>query len=135
MNTMDNERWHRRQIAFSYRQIAAFVSIFAMDQRDADRMFTLGSAFHNCLASGFYFFAISVKDELNPDLAEGLLDLAIRAEAASHLDVTGNEAMFAKWERNAIDAKELQEEYSMERIDYRAMRDGRHIDVVDSNRQ
>ncbi|MEM9556872.1 MAG: hypothetical protein AAGC60_21615 [Acidobacteriota bacterium] len=63
---------------FSRDRVREFLEILAQPQRIAAERFPLGSMELRCFATGFYFFAHSIKNELRPDLANELVDLAIR---------------------------------------------------------
>jgi hypothetical protein len=92
-------RW--REIAFSYEDMRAFLSVAALSYEEADQQIAFGSAAHRCFCTGFYVFAWAIKEELAPAFAEELLNLAVRVEA-QRLTPT-----VYQWDSNAEEARRI----------------------------
>ena len=94
-----------REVAFSYEQIDDFLSILAMPHYEVGRILPFGSAQQRCFCMGFYFFTWAIRGELNQQLADALLDLAVRAEQAS------KDSSHSMWDQNAECARAIGDEY------------------------
>ena len=89
------------EIAFSHTQIDDFLSVVALPHHEAAKCLPSGSMVYRCFCTGFYFFALAIREELPPETADRLLTLAVRVEAlALH-------PSDAQWEQNAQDARSL----------------------------